>query len=376
MTRGRQWITPVLVLLVLGLAVGWWFATFERIDRWIDLPPRGEAAYNPLYALKVALKDDGVRVASRGRLHLDTVPLGPRDTLVLLGDLRAVTPDEARQLLAAVARGAHLVLPLPPYDHVHDRAPAKGPLLAQLPVHLASESLDCQHLVGGKHPSYEFCGGTAVLPDPTTVPLAEWHVEDGRYAFIRLAHGAGSVDLLSDLRFLTSDGLRDHPERQAFVRQLLAPNYGQGTVHLVYAVDMPSLWRLLLANGWRTLLPLALALLAWLWMRAQRFGPTLPAPAGTRRALVEHVQASGEHLHRYGRDGLLLHALRDAVFARMRRRDPLAAALTGDAQAEAVAARTGLTSDAVRAALRTVPPANANELRLRISQLIALRNRL
>jgi hypothetical protein len=111
-------------------------------------------------------------------------------------------------------------------------------------------------------------------------------------------------------------------------------------------------------------------------MRAQRFGPALPPRPETRRALVEHVQASGEHLHRYGRDALLLHALRDAVFARMRRRDPLAAALAGDAQAEAVAARTGLTAGAVRAALGTVPPANANELRLRISQLIALRNRL
>jgi hypothetical protein len=375
MTRNR-WIVPALVLLALGLAVAWWLATFERVERWIELPPRGEAAYNPLYALKVALQDDGVRVVSRGRLHLDTTPLGPRDTLVLLGDVRALTPVEADALLAAVARGAHVVLPLPPYDHVHDRAPTKGPLLARLPVHLASEAIGCQHLVGGKRPSYDFCGGTAVLPDPTTVPLADWHVEDGRYAFVRLAHGTGSIDLLSDLHLLTTYGLRDAPAHQAFARQLLAPHYREGTVHLVYAVEMPSFWRQLLTHGWRVLLPLALALLAWLWARAQRFGPALPPRPEARRALVEHVQASGEHLHRYGRDALLLHALRDAVFARMRRRDPLAAALAGDAQAEAVAARTGLTADAVRAALRTVPPANATELRLRISQLIALRNRL
>jgi len=375
MTRNR-WVVPALVLLALALAVAWWLATFERVERWIDLPPRGEAAYNPLYALKVALQDDGVRVVSRGRLQLDTTPLGPRDTLVLLGDVRALTPVEADALLAAVARGAHVVLPLPPYDHVHDRAPTRGPLLARLPVRLASKDIACQHLVGGKRPSYEFCGGTAVLPDPTTVPLADWRVEGGRHAFVRLAHGAGSIDLLSDLRFLTTHGLRDAPAHQAFARQLLAPRYREGTVHLVYAVEMPSLWRLLLANGWRALLPLAIALLAWLWMRAQRFGPALPPRPEARRALVEHVQASGEHLHRYGRDALLLHALRDAVFARMRRRDPLAAALAGDAQAEAVAARTGLTADAVRAALRTVPPANASELRLRISQLIALRNRL
>jgi hypothetical protein len=265
---------------------------------------------------------------------------------------------------------------LPRYDGLHDRAPARGPLLVRLPVRFAPQPLPCFRFADDKRSPSVFCYGTAMLLDATAQPLAGWHDAQGRYGFVRLPHGAGSIDLVSDLRFLTNNALQDERAHRAFARQLLAPHYGEGTVHLVYAVDLPSLWRLLLEHGWRVLVPLLLALCAWLWMRAQRFGPMLPARPQARRALVEHVQASGEHLHRYGRDTLLLQALRDALFARMRRRDPLAAALSGDAQAEAVAARTGLPADAVRAALRTVPPANAHELRVRIAQLIALRNRL
>jgi hypothetical protein len=376
MSRGSRWLVPLLVLMAIGAAVAWWMATFQREERWISQPPRGEAAYNPLYALKVALKGDGVRVVSRGRLQLDTVPLGARDTLVMLGDPRALTSAEADALLAAARRGAHLVLELPHYDAVHDRAPARGPLLARLPVRYAPQPLPCFRLDEGKRSPRLFCGGTGMQLDADAAPLAAWHDAQGRHGFVRLPYGAGTIDLVSGLRFLTNRALHDERAYQALARQLLAPHYGEGTVHLVYAVDLPSLWRLLVEHGGRVLLALLLALSAWLWMRMQRFGPLLPPRPEARRALVEHVQASGEHLHRYGRDGLLLQALRDALFARMRRRDPLAAALSGDAQAEAVAARTGLPADAVRAALRTVPPANAHELRTRIAQLIALRNRL
>src|SRR3546814_3831009 len=77
-------------------------------------------------------------------------------------------------------------------------------------------------------------------------------------------------------------------------------------------------------------LPALLALAAWLWMRTQRFGPRLPSPEPARRALLEHVQASGEHLWRYGRASALYAAVREVFMARLRRRDPLAAALDID----------------------------------------------
>src|SRR3546814_455640 len=77
--------------------------------------------------------------------------------------------------------------------------------------------------------------------------------------------------------------------RRGLARQLLQPGWKRGTVHLVYAANMPSLWRLLLEHAWMAWLPALLALAAWLWMRTQRFGPRLPSPEPARRALLEHV---------------------------------------------------------------------------------------
>ena len=170
-------------------------------------------------------------------------------------------------------------------------------------------------------------------------------------------------------------GLRDGPHR-ALARQILAPNYGRGTVHLVYAAEMPSLWRTLLLRGWMVWVPLMLALAAWLWMRTQRFGPPVPSPAGERRSLLEHVRASGEHLYRYGRGVMLYSAVRQAFLAQLRRRDPVAAALTGEPQIEAVAARTGLPAERVRTALNAPASHDRKAFRDRISLLIQLRNRL
>ena len=83
-----------------------------------------------------------------------------------------------------------------------------------------------------------------------------------------------------------------------------------------------------------------------------------------------------EHLLRHGGMALLHRALRDAVLARLRRRDPLAAALEGDARAALVAQRTGLGVREVRAALDTRPPRDKREFRERIARLIDLRTRL
>ncbi|MGN6512897.1 MAG: DUF4350 domain-containing protein [Lysobacteraceae bacterium] len=371
--RARQVVLALLALLLLGLVAGAWLYAFQRVERWQALPPQGEAAYNPLYALKATLRADGVAVASRARLDLAAAPPGPDDALVLLGDIRALAPREADALLAAVARGAHLVVAAPAANG--PAAPAFGPLGERLGVGAAPGQRQCLRLHSGQGTVSDFCGDVRLRLRPGTTPLASWRDPQAGLVFVRIGHGLGSVDVVSSLGFLANARLRE-PAHLALARQLLAPHYGAGTVQLVYAANMPPLWRWLLAHGWRVLLPLLLALAAWLWMRAQRFGPPLPPRPQARRALVEHVQASGEHLYRYGRDALLHQAMRDAVLARLRRRDPLAAALAGDAQAQAVAARTGLPVAGVRDTLQPHPPANGPELLARISRLIALRNRL
>lgn len=375
MKRGATLLPWLLGLGVVALLVTWFLLTFQRVDRKIDLPPRGEASFNPLYALKLTLREQGQKVVSRQRLQLDAVPLGARDTLVVLGDPRTLSRRDLARLEAFVAGGGHLVIELPSWSASGKQAGAAA-LTGLVPIRAEVREPGCVvDAQPGAPPRSRFCTAPRFVLDDKAIVKVAWRHPQGDYVYARFPTGRGSVDLLSDLWPLTNTGLVE-PGNPEFARQLLAPNWGQGTVHLVYSADLPPLWRWLLEYGWRALLPALLCLLLWLWMRAQRFGPLLPAPQPPRRSLLEHLDASGEHLLRYGQLGALQRALRAAVMERLRRRDPLAAALEGDTQASLIAARTGLSVTAVRAALDTRPPRDPPDFRHRIARLTELRKRL
>ncbi len=384
----------VVAFVVLALVVAWFHHTYVRVEKTLYLPPNGEAAYNPLYALARTLEADGVKVNARQRLMLDDNALGARDTLLLFNDPRALSPQEAEEVLAWVERGGHLIVRTPLGSFDEDLAAEDMPhaeLLDRLSVWLVEETPDCEAFqVEGEDHHVEFCRGRRFAFDGV-VPDLSWGDLQAGFVYARLSQGRGHVDVLADVDFLMNaeqrpplgdalgaapkGGLRDGPHR-ALARQVLAPNYGHGTVHLVYAAEMPTLWRTLLVRGWMVWIPLVLALAAWLWMRMQRFGPPVPAPAGERRSLLEHVRASGEHLYRYGRGVMLYSAVRQAFLARLRRRDPVAAALSGEPQVAAIAARTGEPADRIRTALNAPASHDPPAFRDRISLLIQLRNRL
>ncbi|WAC62257.1 DUF4350 domain-containing protein [Pseudoxanthomonas sp. SL93] len=394
-TRIAWIVVVVAVVLALGAAGAWWFQReFKRVEKTLYLPPDGEAAYNPLYALGKTLQADGLKINARQRLQLDDHPLGKRDTLLLFNDPRALSPTEVERLLDWVDAGGHLVVRTPLYspgeDSLGEDAPASA-LMEQLSLWLVGEPPDCEGLqVEGEGHHVEFCRGRRFAFD-SVEPELSWGDLQAGYVYARLAIGEGHVDVLADFDFLVNTGsrgaldnaltdkpeggLRDGPHR-ALARQVLAPNYGQGTQHLVYAAEMPSFWRTVLVRGWMVWLPLLLALAAWLWARMQRFGPAFPSPPGERRSLLEHVRASGEHLYRYGRGVMLYTAVRQAFLARLRRRDPIAAALTGEPQVTAIAERLGQPADRVRTALQTPGSHDRQGFRDRISTLIQLRNQL
>lgn len=385
----RALLVTVLALLLLSLGVAWW-RSHERREEWVGLPRTGEAARNPLYALKLALGNDGVRVQSRRRLQLDQFALGPRDTVLVYGDPRAVNAADAGALLRWVASGGHLILRTPPSGWVGSGGisikPARSParLESRPPTSLTAlfTPLDsppkCEPVrVAGESRHVEFCQGRrfrlTATPDRSTRIV--WGLANDGLVYARSVIGRGSVDILADLDFLTTDKLRDGPHI-ALTRQLLAPNYRAGTVHLVYDAQLPSLWLTLLRHGWMAWLPLLLMLVAWLWQRMQRFGPLLPAPTGERRSLLEHIVASGEHTYRYGYGHLLHTAVRTAFLTRLRRRDPIAAALEGESQVALLAQRFKLAPADIRTTLATPTARDHAAFRARIATLIRLRNQL
>lgn len=390
--RARNlWIVGLVVLTAVLVALGvlWFRKHYHQVEKTFYLPPGGEAAYNPLYALAATLKADGVRVNVRQRLRLAEHTLAPGDTLLLFNDPRGLSPPEVRRLLSWVEQGGHLIVRTP--DFSWGKAQPDAPLMRALSLVPLDRSARCEDFqVEGEDHHVEFCRGRRFTFDEVEPQLA-WGDLGAGYVYTRLRHGGGHVDVLAQMDFLANGGdaprggdpfatpptggLRDGPHR-ALARQVLAPNYGRGTMHLVYAVQMPSLLRTVLSRGWMVWLPLLLALSAWLWARTQRFGPALPSPPAERRSLLEHVRASGEHLYRYGRGVLLYAAVRQAFLARLRRRDPVAAALAGEVQAAAIAERLGVPAERIRTALLTPASHDRPAFRDRISTLIQLRNRL
>ena len=390
---GRNVVLVVLGLLVAAAATAWWTYNYEYVETEITLRPRGEASYNPLYALKLALQADGVQATSRQRLQLDDVPPGAQDTVLVLNDPRTLSPEDVAGLLEWVDGGGHLLVRTPPLER--GEATRAGELFEALQLRPVA-SFGCMRIAQpqggrdrsdkGKHDhdrdddgepaehAVAFCGGTRFRMLGVE-PLQSWGDLDNGYAYARLAHGMGTVDVVADFNFLTNASL-ERPASSTLARQLLQPGWKRGTVHLVYAANMPSLWRLLLETAWMAWLPALLALAAWLWLRTQRFGPRLPSPEPARRALLEPVQASGEPLWRYGRASALYAAVREVFMARLRRRDPLAAALDGRAQAEAIALRTGVTIADVEHALQTPRPNDGADFRHRIARLLQLRQQL
>jgi hypothetical protein len=370
----------LFALVVAGLVSGfvaWWMHTYERVSNTIDLPPKGEASYNPLYALKIALGKDGQRVDSRQRLSLDAHPLKPADTLLMLGDTRTLSAADSVRLLDWVDAGGHLIVRTPPPGGAIGEDDL--PLLSDIGIATVDSAAVCLGLQVPKMEQHvEFCEGRQFyfFEDDAEV-LASWgDDESGEYGYARVPWGKGSVDVLADLDFLVNDKLEDGPHH-ALTRQLLQPNYARaGTFHLIYSANMPPFWRLLLDYAWRVLLPLLLALFVWLWMRAERLGPLRPSPSPDRRSLLEHVQASGDHLYRYGRRATLYAAVHDAFLRQLRRRDPYAAALEGPAQIDAIAKRTGMATADIEAALRYPRSGDAKDFVLRITKLLQLRKRL
>ncbi len=378
----RNTVIGVVLLMLVGLIATWFLRSFEKGSEEITLPPYGEPTYNALYALRETLIRDGSKAESRRQLDLPAMQLQPGDTVLMLDDPRQLTPAQVEGLLDWVQFGGHLLLRAPDADE--DLDGNEQGLLERLGVVTTDAAARCQIWQVEGQPSHdEFCSGSRFSLTSKARAEHRWADAGGddTLAYARLRYGLGRVDVLGSMDFLLNGegphdtGLRDIAHRD-LTRLLLAPNYGKGTTHLIYAMEMPSLWKTLFQRGWPVWVPLLLALLAWLWMRCQRFGALLPSPREDRRSLLEHVRASGEHLHRYGKSPLLYDAVRQAFLTRLRRRAPVAAALTGDAQAQAIADHLQWPISRVQTALQIPPSQDDVALRERIRLLIQMRNQL
>jgi hypothetical protein len=372
----------VLAVLV-GAGVVLFPKLFKQVTQELPLPPTGEAAYNPLYALKLTLAAHGQPVSAWPNLASATHKLGKHDTLLLYDRPEAMTQAQANALLEWVRAGGHLVAPGP------RSAGSAGPLSRALGLR-AVEIPEPARPSGGDD-YYAGCVRLQiekrVAPDKdglwlcdapflATVPGFALAGGDDRrgYRFARRALGDGLVTITT-LGYLDNERLRD-PAAREIAFQLLAPSLGRGRFQLVYSADVPSLFRLLVDHAWRVLVPLLLALAAWRALRGQRLGPLQPAPEPRRRALLEHVHAAGEFAWRRHRASALHAAVLRLFQQRLQRRQPELFALSGEAQESALAAATKLAPSRVREALRPQGLQHPNSYTQSIATLLLMRSRL
>jgi hypothetical protein len=385
MKKVHAWLIGAAVLVVVGAATAWFLYTFEKVADDVRLPPKGEAAINPLYALRAALRANGEAADTQRWFRADDwKKLAARDSLVISGQAAPFGTAEVERLLAWVRGGGHLV--------VRTGALVESPALGKaLGLTVEGEEFDCVLVRAPKSaaakpketraaPQGLFDTG----PGPLMLCGATMHGDkavlagaapDGGHRFARIALGAGAVTLVPSMDFLRNRQL-ESPVARELAYQLLAPSLGRGHFLLVYGDAMPSLWRLMLEHGWPILAPLGLALLAWLAWRSQRFGTLRPVPAAPRRALLEHVQAAGEFAYRRGRVGVLHAALRARFERRVARRDPLLAALDGEARVLALAERCALPAARVRQALAPTELHRPDVFLQSVSTLALMRLRL
>ena len=356
-----------LVAALLALGTWWWLDNFEWAPLEVERPLRGEARYNAFFALRKALEAQGREVTARGALDTGLDTLGEGDLVVLGTDVRTLGTRQVDDLLAYLERGGRLVFDVPGGDEERG-----GPLLEAFDLATTSRSGCIEMRVDADAAKQAPCVRARYfrLGDDARESL-EWQLgDDEDPAFARGAYGDGTWLAAGTLAFLKNEGLDEHA---AFAWQVLAPVLGDGRVHLVYATDVPPLHVLLLRHGWTVVVPLALALLAWLWSRTGRLGPVLPVASTRRRALLEHVNAAGELAYRRGRVQALHAAVRRGVLAHLHRYDPALAALEPEPMAQALASRHALPVDAVRAALGAQVPSTPQHFVATIRTLMTIK---
>lgn len=381
MKPSLRWLLFGVLPLLAAAVLGWWFlSTFHRVAKEQVLPPRGEARYNRLLALRMTLQAQGMEAISRADLDLAEMALKPGDTLLLDTDVRTIDEARAEALMSWVNDGGQLLLRLPEGGDEGRVGALLETLSLQVKEHYSCLNWKRPADTKAAEPGIPGVGGKSLFDDLRD-QLAKWtaasagmasycsryrftteseyendfewlwgNSEDG-FVFGRHPWGEGAVFVASDFSFFTNGELKDAANAE-LAWQVLGPALHDGRVFLVYATDVPPLYVLLVRYGWPVLLALALALAGWLWARSQRLGPLLPQASPNRRALFSHIQAAGEFAYARHRSAALHAAVLRAFLQRLRRRDPITAALSGEALVMTLAQRHGLPQARIAQALQ------------------------
>ncbi len=387
-----KWRVLVLAAAIAVVAGCLWLWDQVMTERLVAVPYKAQAAIdNPLLAGTRLLTAHGHAVRVEKMLEPGMLAALPRGTLLLTGG--AVDAAQAAPLLAWARRGNTLVVRPGWIGRAggQTRAAADTDAIgSRYGVALSSRTRqddtcralrrpkpapdDDAHLVCVTPPDYDYplelSRGLEVLqPEDDANPL--WGDEYGLGVLV-FAEGRGHVVVVAQDYFSDEAlGHFDHGELLLVLAGLAGP---RTPVLAVNATQSLTWMQLLWQRFWPALCAAAVALALWAWAASRRFGPAIPAPAGERRALLEHIDASGRWLWQVpgGRD-VLLAAVRRTVMARLQRRAPELLTLDAATRVRRLAELAGLSADDVDSALHAPPAQRAADFTHQISTLQRLR---
>jgi hypothetical protein len=406
----RNSLFALAAVLLAGLGTWLWFEVMEQAwepQRRMSLNLAGK----PMLAATRLLERRGYQVdvyKLLGDADLDNLPDG---TLILADNHGRMSDAQARQLLAWVRRGNTLVAQPRWSSGDDDERPAPGPKRKFRLKRLDEEDPLGAHVgvtMTFAHEMRDSCD-TGIAPPRKRRHGAGQEGQDkdadggddddsgdydGEYQFTCVTMPGGryplvletSDEVLSSLptarKTLWSDpdavALRVYEEGSGkvvmladnFFNNARLPRYDHAELLLALAALQPAakhafivqdinatpwylaLWR----SGGMALSALAVLLVLLLWRAMRRFGPPLPEPAGARRALLEHIEASGNWLWKApGGRKLLLDAARRETLALLARRAPELRQLEGNALCARLARLHGIDETALQEALHAEP---------------------
>ncbi len=214
---------------------------------------------------------------------------------------------------------------------------------------LFSQHFVCLEVPGKPYPLELDIGAADALVSLSGGTAPVWSDAGGEAVRV-YAEGRGHIVMLATDYF--DHGRLPRYDHAELLLALAGLNAGARQVFIVQQFDAMPWYRALWNNFKPVLVSLAFGLLLLFWAAVRRFGPLIPEPLAGRRALMEHIDASGHWLWKLpaGRK-ILLMAARNAVGAILVRRAPELHAMEPQQQARLLARLSGLPEAELQAAL-------------------------
>jgi hypothetical protein len=374
MTRDR-WIQLVAALGLIALGV--WIARHTYWDEvTVTLPPKGEAARNPYYAVVHLAESLGIHTTMIGSLH----ELPPDATVLLNSFYDDLRHESIESLQAWVQSGGRLIIrgatlgasePLQIWSGI--RPPERDSRAARAARPRGEE--DCQPMAVGIDGIAT--GQSLVLCDAlptglTSSRVPSWSLSDSSgIQVLRVPIGRGELTVVGPSLMLANQSL---PKKDHALIFVAAADFKHGDrlriLSRIRAEPLPVLlWRLAAPAIVFLLAAVGLTIIRYL----PRFGPAIAVPAPTRRSLAEQIRANARFARRTQRLASLRAAIRRGLDEVAQRRIVGYALMGPRKRAEALAASTGIDAATIAAALVSDAAGGVNEHRAAITLLEACR---